>query len=81
MCVSLSAYRGGWSNLVDPKDHRILQVEGQLFGGSKGGEAFDGSHHFLNADHLYRVGHHQSIDHGHVSTLKQEGGKSTIQFV
>lgn len=59
--VSISAYWlvvSACPNLVNPKDHSILQVKGQLFGGPKSGEAFDRSHHFLNADHFYCVGHH-----------------------
>lgn len=56
-------------NLVDPKNHGVLQVEGQLLRGAEGGEALDGVHHLLDADHLHRVGHHQVIDHMHVSTL------------
>lgn len=70
------------SNLVDPEDHSILQIKGQLLGGTKGGEALDRSHHFLNADHLHCVGHHQGIDHGHVSTLGwgKEKHKISLDF-
>lgn len=56
-------------NLVDPKNHGVLQVEGQLLRGAEGGEALDGVHYFLDADHLHRVGHHQMINHMHVCTL------------
>lgn len=64
------------SNLVDPEDHSILQVKGKLLGGTERGEALDRSHHFLDADHLHCVRHHQGIDHGHVSTLG-EGERET----
>lgn len=56
-------------NLVNPKNHGVLQVEGQLLRGAEGGEALDGVHHFLDADHLHRVGHHQVVNHMHVGTL------------
>ena len=60
------------SDLVDPEQHGVLQVEGQLLGGTEGGEALDGGHHLLDADHLHRVGHHQGVDHRHVGTLGGE---------
>lgn len=56
-------------NLVDPEDHGVLEVKGQLLRGTEGGEALDRGHHFLNADHFHCVSHHEGIDHGHVSTL------------
>lgn len=71
-----------FSNLVDPENHSVLQIKGQLLGGTKGGEAFDRSHHFLNADHLHCVGHHQGIDHGHVSALGWgERKREQINFI
>lgn len=65
------------SHLVDPKYHGVLQIEGQLLGGTEGGEALHGIHHFLDADHLHCVGHHQVINHMHVRTLSQ-GGKRNL---
>lgn len=57
-------------NLVDPKDHGILKVKGQLLRGTEGRKALDGSHYFLDADHLYCISHHESVDHGNVCTLQ-----------
>lgn len=66
--------------LVDPENHSILQVKGQLLRGTEGREALDRGHHFLYADHLHCVSHHQGIDHGHVSTLSESQEQSTWQF-
>lgn len=58
--------------LVDPEEHRLLQVKGQLLG-AQGGEALDGGHHLLHADHLQHVGRHQGVDEVNVSALEKQG--------
>ena len=58
------------SYLVDPKDHRVLQVKRQLLGGTEVGETFDARHHLLYADHLHYIGHHQGIDKMDVGALE-----------
>ncbi len=57
------------THLVDPEDHSILKVKGELLGGTECGETLHTGHNLLNADHLHGVGHHQSINHGDVGTL------------
>lgn len=57
------------THLVDPEDHSILKVKGELFGGTECGEPLHAWHDLFNADHLHSVGHHQSVNHGDVRTL------------
>lgn len=58
--------------LIDPENHGILQVKGKLLGGVEGRETLHRGDHFLNADHLHCVGHHQGINHGDVGTLEED---------
>ena len=59
--------------LINPKYHCILQIVGQFLWGTKCGETFDAGNHLFNADHFHRVGHHESINHCHVRTLRNKG--------
>lgn len=59
------------SYLVDPKDHRVLQVKRQLLGGTEVGEALDTEQNLLCADHLHRVGHHQGVNEVDVGALEK----------
>lgn len=56
--------------LVDPEDHGILEVKGQLLGGTEGGETLHTGHHPFDADHLHSVGHHEGINHRHMGALQ-----------
>ena len=60
------------AHLINPKDHCIFQVKGQLLGSTEVGEALDTGHHPLYAHHLCCERHHQSIDQGDVGTLENE---------
>lgn len=57
--------------LVDPKDHRVLQVKRQLLGGTEVGKTLDTGHHFFYADHLHHIGHHQGINEVDVGALEE----------
>ena len=58
------------SYLVNPKDHCLFQIIRKLLGGTKVRKALNAGHHLLDADHLYCVGHHESINEMDVGALR-----------